>query len=44
MLAPWHDVEPEAQLPGRGTVADLLDALPREGVEAREDLELHLPE
>ncbi|WP_069768463.1 MULTISPECIES: 2-amino-4-hydroxy-6-hydroxymethyldihydropteridine diphosphokinase [unclassified Streptomyces] len=43
VLAPWHDVEPEAQLPGRGTVADLLGSLPREGVEAREDLELHLP-
>ncbi|MER6411420.1 2-amino-4-hydroxy-6-hydroxymethyldihydropteridine diphosphokinase [Streptomyces humidus] len=44
VLAPWHDVEPEARLPGRGTVADLLDALPREGVEARKDLELHLPD
>ncbi|MCQ9132036.1 MULTISPECIES: 2-amino-4-hydroxy-6-hydroxymethyldihydropteridine diphosphokinase [Streptomyces] len=44
VLAPWHDVEPEAQLPGLGTVADLLGALPREGVEAREDLELHLPD
>lgn len=43
VLAPWHDVEPEAQLPGRGPVADLLDALTREGVEARKDLELHLP-
>jgi len=44
VLAPWHDVEPEAQLPGLGTVADLLDAVTREGVAAREDLELHLPE
>ncbi|MER6786277.1 MULTISPECIES: 2-amino-4-hydroxy-6-hydroxymethyldihydropteridine diphosphokinase [unclassified Streptomyces] len=44
VLAPWHDVEPEAQLPGRGAVADLLGALPREGVEARKDLELHLPD
>ncbi|GGR86432.1 2-amino-4-hydroxy-6-hydroxymethyldihydropteridine diphosphokinase [Streptomyces humidus] len=44
VLAPWHDVEPEARLPGRGTVADLLGALPREGVEARKDLELHLPD
>ncbi|MEU5634283.1 2-amino-4-hydroxy-6-hydroxymethyldihydropteridine diphosphokinase [Streptomyces rishiriensis] len=43
VLAPWHDVEPEAQLPGRGAVADLLGVLPREGVEARKDLELHLP-
>ena len=44
VLAPWHDVEPEAQLPGLGTVADLLDAVTREGVTARKDLELHLPE
>jgi 2-amino-4-hydroxy-6-hydroxymethyldihydropteridine diphosphokinase len=44
VLVPWHDVDPEAQLPGRGTVADLLDAVTRDGVEARKDLELRLPE
>ncbi|MDH6626533.1 2-amino-4-hydroxy-6-hydroxymethyldihydropteridine diphosphokinase [Streptomyces sp. LBL] len=44
VLAPWHDVEPEAQLPGRGPVADLLGSVARDGVEAREDLELRLPE
>jgi 2-amino-4-hydroxy-6-hydroxymethyldihydropteridine diphosphokinase len=44
VLAPWHDVEPEAQLPGRGAVADLLDAVTREGIAARKDLELQLPE
>jgi 2-amino-4-hydroxy-6-hydroxymethyldihydropteridine diphosphokinase len=44
VLAPWHDVDPEARIPGLGTVADLLDAVTREGVAAREDLELHLPE
>jgi 2-amino-4-hydroxy-6-hydroxymethyldihydropteridine diphosphokinase len=44
VLAPWHDVDPGAQLPGRGTVADLLGAVTREGVEARGDLELRLPE
>jgi 2-amino-4-hydroxy-6-hydroxymethyldihydropteridine diphosphokinase len=44
VLAPWYDVEPEAQLPGRGTVADLLDAITREGVTPRKDLELQLPE
>jgi 2-amino-4-hydroxy-6-hydroxymethyldihydropteridine diphosphokinase len=37
-------VDPDAQLPGRGAVADLLDALTREGVAARADLELRLPE
>ena len=44
VLAPWHDVDPQAQLPGRGTVADLLAAVTSEGVEARADLELRLPE
>ncbi|WP_449352496.1 dihydropteroate synthase [Streptomyces shaanxiensis] len=44
VLAPWHDVEPEAQLPGRGPVAALLDSVTRDGVEARKDLELRLPE
>ncbi|AYC39538.1 MULTISPECIES: 2-amino-4-hydroxy-6-hydroxymethyldihydropteridine diphosphokinase [Streptomyces] len=44
VLVPWHDVEPEAQLPGRGPVAALLDTVTRDGVEARKDLELRLPE
>ncbi|MFE7213385.1 2-amino-4-hydroxy-6-hydroxymethyldihydropteridine diphosphokinase [Streptomyces sp. NPDC057611] len=44
VLAPWYDVDPDAQLPGRGSVADLLTALTREGVEPRADLELRLPE
>ncbi|WP_371669950.1 2-amino-4-hydroxy-6-hydroxymethyldihydropteridine diphosphokinase [Streptomyces sp. NBC_00289] len=44
VLAPWRDVEPEAQLPGRGPVAGLLDTLTSEGVDARKDLELRLPE
>ncbi|GAB7103455.1 2-amino-4-hydroxy-6-hydroxymethyldihydropteridine diphosphokinase [Streptomyces phaeofaciens JCM 4814] len=44
VLAPWHDVEPEAQLPGHGPVADVLGEVTREGVTARKDLELHLPE
>ncbi|WP_458244996.1 2-amino-4-hydroxy-6-hydroxymethyldihydropteridine diphosphokinase [Streptomyces sp. MAI_2237] len=44
VLAPWHDVDPEAQLPGRGPVAGLLGTVTRHGVEPRKDLELHLPE
>ncbi|KUN62279.1 2-amino-4-hydroxy-6-hydroxymethyldihydropteridine pyrophosphokinase [Streptomyces canus] len=44
VLAPWHDVEPEAQLPGRGPVAALLDTVTRNGVEPRKDLELQLPQ
>ncbi|GAA4303310.1 2-amino-4-hydroxy-6-hydroxymethyldihydropteridine diphosphokinase [Streptomyces venetus] len=44
VLAPWHDLDPEAQLPGRGPVAGLLDVVTREGVAPRGDLELRLPE
>ncbi|MEV6740132.1 2-amino-4-hydroxy-6-hydroxymethyldihydropteridine diphosphokinase [Streptomyces sp. NPDC051104] len=44
VLAPWHDLDPEAQLPGRGPVAHLLDAVTRHGVTPRADLELRLPE
>ncbi|MFF5255658.1 2-amino-4-hydroxy-6-hydroxymethyldihydropteridine diphosphokinase [Streptomyces leeuwenhoekii] len=44
VLAPWHDVDPGALLPGRGPVAELLDAVTREGVTPRGDLELRLPE
>lgn len=44
VLAPWHDVEPQAQLPGHGPVSDLLAGITREGVAARPDLELRLPE
>ncbi|MFF3505254.1 2-amino-4-hydroxy-6-hydroxymethyldihydropteridine diphosphokinase [Streptomyces sp. NPDC003247] len=44
VLAPWHDVEPDALLAGRGPVADLLDVVTRDGVAARKDLELRLPE
>ncbi|GGU30244.1 2-amino-4-hydroxy-6-hydroxymethyldihydropteridine diphosphokinase [Streptomyces lavendofoliae] len=44
VLAPWHDVEPEAQLPGVGAVAELLGGVGSEGVLPRADLELRLPE
>ncbi|MFD4374186.1 2-amino-4-hydroxy-6-hydroxymethyldihydropteridine diphosphokinase [Streptomyces sp. NPDC058486] len=44
VLAPWHDVDPEAQLPGHGAVAALLAAVDRAGVTPRTDLELRLPE
>ncbi|NNN32219.1 2-amino-4-hydroxy-6-hydroxymethyldihydropteridine diphosphokinase [Streptomyces sp. S3(2020)] len=44
VLAPWHDVEPQAQLPGRGPVSGLLATVTRIGVEPRTDLELRLPE
>ncbi|MCX5036279.1 2-amino-4-hydroxy-6-hydroxymethyldihydropteridine diphosphokinase [Streptomyces sp. ARC32] len=44
VLAPWLDVDPEAALPGQGSVADLLGAVTRDGVAPRADLELRLPE
>ncbi|WP_435057433.1 2-amino-4-hydroxy-6-hydroxymethyldihydropteridine diphosphokinase [Streptomyces sp. bgisy060] len=44
VLAPWHDVDPDARLPGLGPVVDLLAAVGREGVTPRADLELRLPE
>ena len=33
VLAPWRDIEPDAELPGRGRVADLLATAARDGVE-----------
>lgn len=44
VLAPWHDVDADAEVPGRGPVAHLLEAVGREGVAARADLELSLPD
>ena len=32
VLAPWHDIDPRAELPGRGAVGDLLAALDRDGI------------
>jgi 2-amino-4-hydroxy-6-hydroxymethyldihydropteridine diphosphokinase len=42
VLAPWHDVEPDAAIPGAGPVADLLDKTGRDGVTRRDDSELAL--
>lgn len=44
VLVPWHDIDPEAVVPGVGAVAELLSAVGRDGVEPRADLELRLPE
>jgi 2-amino-4-hydroxy-6-hydroxymethyldihydropteridine diphosphokinase len=40
VLAPWHDLEPDAVLPGRGRVIDLLADLHHAGVRRRDDLVL----
>ncbi|WP_030757881.1 2-amino-4-hydroxy-6-hydroxymethyldihydropteridine diphosphokinase [Streptomyces griseus] len=44
VLVPWHDVDPEALIPGRGPVAALLAEIGRAGLTPRPDLELRLPE
>jgi 2-amino-4-hydroxy-6-hydroxymethyldihydropteridine diphosphokinase len=43
VLQPWHDVEPDAVLLDAGPVAELLDEVPRQGVERRDDLTLEIP-
>jgi 2-amino-4-hydroxy-6-hydroxymethyldihydropteridine diphosphokinase len=43
VLAPWHDADPQAQLPGRGPVADLLAAVGTAGVARVEGAVLHPP-
>jgi 2-amino-4-hydroxy-6-hydroxymethyldihydropteridine diphosphokinase len=40
VLVPWLDVEPDAEIPGIGPVAELVEKTGREGVKAREDIEL----
>lgn len=44
VLAPWHDIDPQATLPGRGEVTALLESVTRAGVAPRTDLELIVPE
>lgn len=43
VLAPWHDIDPEAMIPGRGRVADLLAAVDLDGVRPASDSELQPP-
>jgi 2-amino-4-hydroxy-6-hydroxymethyldihydropteridine diphosphokinase len=42
VLAPWHDVEPDAELPDFGPVAKLLEQVGDQGIMRREDLSLDL--
>lgn len=44
VLAPWLDVEPAAELPGQGRVADLLAKVSMTGVWRRPELRLTLPD
>ncbi len=41
VLLPWLDADPDAALPGRGPIADLLTGLDGSGVRPRADLSLH---
>jgi 2-amino-4-hydroxy-6-hydroxymethyldihydropteridine diphosphokinase len=43
VLAPWHDIDPAASLPGRGPVATLLAALGQNGVRRQPGLALDAP-
>jgi 2-amino-4-hydroxy-6-hydroxymethyldihydropteridine diphosphokinase len=40
VLAPWHDLDPEAEIPGYGPVAELLEKVGRDSVTRRDDIEL----
>jgi 2-amino-4-hydroxy-6-hydroxymethyldihydropteridine diphosphokinase len=40
VLAPWHDVDPDAELPGRGGVIDLLAGVGTDGVRRYGDVML----
>lgn len=44
VLVPWYDVDPAAELPGRGPVAELIRSVGSAGVRRRTDVELRLPE
>jgi 2-amino-4-hydroxy-6-hydroxymethyldihydropteridine diphosphokinase len=44
VLAPWLDVDPAGEVPGRGTVSELLAGLDASGVHRRPDLALHMPQ
>jgi 2-amino-4-hydroxy-6-hydroxymethyldihydropteridine diphosphokinase len=42
VLRPWYDVEPDAEFPDRGAVADLLQQADQSGMKLRDDLVLEL--
>lgn len=42
VLAPWLEIDPEGEIPGKGFVADLIGGVDPKGVERREDLEIIL--
>lgn len=42
VLAPWLEIDPEGEIPGKGFVADLIGGVDTTGVTRREDLEIIL--
>lgn len=42
VLAPWHDLEPEAELIDHGAVAELLEKVGMQGIRKLDDVSLHL--
>ena len=38
VLVPWLDIDPAAELPEQGSVAELAEALDRSGIRRRDDL------
>ncbi|HEY0952127.1 2-amino-4-hydroxy-6-hydroxymethyldihydropteridine diphosphokinase [Nocardioides sp.] len=42
VLRPWHDVDPAAEIPDRGQVADLLEQVDQSGLKLRDDLVLEI--
>jgi len=43
VLAPWHDIDPDAEIPGWGQVSDLLAKADSAGIERLDDAVLHAP-
>ena len=42
VLRPWLDVDPQAEFPDKGPVADLLSAVGESGIARRDDLVLEV--
>jgi 2-amino-4-hydroxy-6-hydroxymethyldihydropteridine diphosphokinase len=42
VLQPWYDVEPDAEIPDAGPIADLLEKSDQSGLKRRDDLTLQL--
>lgn len=43
VLVPWRDVDPDGELPGRGTVTDLVEGVADQDIRRRDNLPLRPP-